>query len=241
MRLFDKIKQHLTPPKYRYQAQRLALQSQCAGLLDSKQMMTVLNTRWPDLDTPLSELPMLSVDFETTGLDPIKDKLLSVGYVGLQGTNIRLSDAYHNVIKAKNTLTNENVCIHSITEQEMADGLPLEQVVNDLLGALPGKVMLVHFNRIERGFLSEACWQLYGIRPHFPMVDTLDIAHRWLTKKGYALCAHDFSLVQLRKRFGLPMHHSHNALSDAIATSELYLALMAERDVQLLTLRDVIV
>ena len=40
-----------------------------------------LSVPFPALDTPFAELPILAVDFETTGLDAKLDKLLSVGFV----------------------------------------------------------------------------------------------------------------------------------------------------------------
>ena len=40
-----------------------------------------LSVPFPSLDTPMDKLPILAVDFETTGLDSKADKLLSVGFV----------------------------------------------------------------------------------------------------------------------------------------------------------------
>jgi DNA polymerase-3 subunit epsilon len=44
-------------------------------------MRDFLSAPLPDLNTPISELPILSVDFETTGLNAKEDKLLSVGFI----------------------------------------------------------------------------------------------------------------------------------------------------------------
>lgn len=179
---------------------------------------------FPSLDTPISELPILAVDFETTGLDAKADKLLSVGFVAMENEQIKLNSCYHQIIKTKAQLEESNVIIHQITDAQKEQGQPLHIVVEQLLNALAGKVMLVHFARIERQFLQQACLELYGLIPDFPIIDTLVIAKRQFDKRDVAYDPSELRLSQLRHRFQLPDHHGHNALNDAIATAELLLA-----------------
>ncbi|GAA6171368.1 3'-5' exonuclease [Colwellia sp. KU-HH00111] len=183
-----------------------------------------LSVPFPPLDTPISELPILAVDFETTGLDAKADKLLSVGFVALTHEQIQLSSCYHQIINTRVKLEESNVIIHQITDTQKEQGQPLHLVVEQLLSALAGKVMLVHFARIERQFLQQACLELYGLIPDFPMIDTLVIAKRQLDKRDVAYDPSELRLSKLRHRFQLPDHHGHNALNDAIATAELLLA-----------------
>jgi DNA polymerase-3 subunit epsilon len=183
-----------------------------------------LSVPFPTLDTPISELPVLAVDFETTGLDAKADKLLSVGFVAIEHEQIKLSSCYHQIIKTKNKLKESNVIIHQITDAQKDQGQPLRLVIEQLLKSLAGKVMLVHFARIERQFLQQACFELYGLVPDFPMIDTLVLAKRHLDKRGVAYDPSELRLSSLRQKHQLPAHHGHNALNDAIATAELLLA-----------------
>ena len=114
-------------------------------------------------------------------------------------------------------------------------------MVETLLKALAGKVMLVHFARIERQFLTEACNELYGMAPIFPMIDTLALAKRRLDKRDVSYDPSELRLTNLRNNFQLPVHHEHNALNDAIATAELFMAQMskANKDGKT-TLKDVL-
>jgi DNA polymerase-3 subunit epsilon len=200
-----------------------------------------LSVPFPTLDTPLSELPILAVDFETTGLDSKADKLLSVGFVSLEQEQIKLNTSYHQIIKTTKQLEASNVIIHQITDHQKEQGLPLSTVVGRLLEALAGKVMLVHFARIERQFLQQACLELYGFMPDFPMIDTLVIAKRLLDKRDVAYDPSELRLSNLRHQFQLPDHHGHDALNDAVATAELLLAQMANRDsTDKIVLKDII-
>lgn len=245
-----------SPKKYQYENHRIAMKNQFQTVLDESKphqdlidfepdlyagIRAYLSTPLPDLSTPLGTLPIVSVDFETTGLHPQRDKLLSVGCVDVIGKQILLAKHYHQVIDVEQQLENDNVCVHQITEQESQAGKSLDVVVNELLLAIAGKVMLVHFNKIERAFLTQACWVLYGIKPQFPMIDTLLLANESLRKKGFIIEPRDLTLSNLRQRYYLPNHNAHNALGDAVATAELYLAMMSERDLASLTLKDVVV
>jgi len=183
-----------------------------------------LSVPFPKLDTSISNLPILAVDFETTGLDAKADKLLSVGFVKIANEQIKLNSCYHQIIKTKTKLEESNVIIHQITDAQKEQGQPLRVVVEQLLKALAGKVMLVHFARIERQFLQQACYELYGLVPDFPMIDTLVIAKRQLDKRDVAYDPSELRLSILRYKYQLPDHHGHNALNDAIATAELLLA-----------------
>jgi len=183
-----------------------------------------LTVPFPDLDTPIHDLPILAVDFETTGLNAKVDKLLSVGFVTMEKEQIKLNSCYHQIIKTTTKLEESNVIIHQITDDQKELGQPLALVIQKLLQALTGKVMLVHFARIERQFLKQACLELYGLAPDFPIIDTLVIAKRQLDKRDVSYDPSELRLSKLRQKYQLPDHHGHNALNDAIATAELLLA-----------------
>jgi DNA polymerase-3 subunit epsilon len=183
-----------------------------------------LSVPFPSEATCLADLPILSVDFETTGLNAITDKLLSVGFVSIDKRQIKLGSCYHQIINTKCSLDAGNVIIHQITDQQKSQGQPLRTVVEALLSALAGKVMLVHFARIEKQFLKQACIELYGVCPPLLILDTLTIAKRKLDQRDIAYDPLELRLSALRHKYNLPNHFAHNALNDAIATAELLLA-----------------
>jgi DNA polymerase-3 subunit epsilon len=183
-----------------------------------------LSTPFPEPQTPISNVPILALDFETTGLNPATDQLLSAGFVTMENNQIKLVSRYHQIIKTKGELTEQSVVIHQITDQAKESGAALKEVVEALLTALSGKVMLVHFARIEKTFLEQACLELYGMKPVFPIIDTLVVAKRRLEQRDVAYHPSDLRLANLRKSHNLPGHFAHNALNDALATAELFLA-----------------
>lgn len=219
---------------YEIQRKRAFLQAPKGPLKD------FLSVASPSLNTPLSELDILTVDFETTGLDAVNDKLLSVGFCQLSQGQIQLGSSYHQIINTQQKLKADNVVIHQITDQQQQQGKPLQEVVEQLLAALAGKVMLVHYNSIERKFLQQACLELYGLKVPLLMIDTLVLAKRRLDLRDVAYDPSELRLPALRAHFQLPPYFAHNALNDAIATAELFLAETSQNSPNA-NLRDLVV
>ncbi len=69
-----------------------------------------LSVPFPDLSTPINQLPILALDFETTGLDAKADKLLSVGFVAMEQEQIKLNTCYHQIIKTKEAM----ICVNAL-------------------------------------------------------------------------------------------------------------------------------
>ncbi|WDE12420.1 exonuclease domain-containing protein [Thalassomonas haliotis] len=219
MKLLDKL--HLALSGYQAHRKRLLARAPDGPL------KAFLSVPFPDKNTPISEVPVLALDFETTGLDAKKDQLLSAGFVAIDRGEICLKSRYHQIVKTRGQLDEDNVVIHQITDSAKEQGAELAQVVEALLGALAGKVMLVHFARIEMTFLRQACLELYGMAPVFPVIDTLVVAKRRLDKRDLPYDASALRLGSLRQSHQLPAHFAHNALNDALATAELLLAEVA--------------
>ncbi|WP_152208191.1 3'-5' exonuclease [Marinobacter changyiensis] len=179
-------------------------------------------------ETPISEVPMVALDFETTGLDPHTHSIVSIGLVPMSLSRIRCRDARHWVVRPPLPLHKGSITIHGITHSDINAAPDLSEVLDDLLTALAGKVVVVHHRGIERPFLDVALrWRLKeGIE--FPVLDTMAIeAHlhpnrqpNWFGRlRGKAPLS--IRLGDSRSRYGLPHYPPHHALTDALASAEL--------------------
>ena len=56
------------------------------------------------------------------------------------------------------------------------------------------------------------------------MIDTLMIEKNIREKANKPIVVNELRLFNLRNHYNLPRYHAHNALEDAIATAELFLA-----------------
>lgn len=181
-------------------------------------------------DPPLREVELLAVDLETTGLDPDRHEILSVGMVPVRGLTIELSGARQYAVRPVGpTGVGESATVHGITDDAAAGAAPLERVLPEVLDGLDGRLLLAHHTPIEVGFLRAAC-RAHGLRwPDVTAVDTVRLQRRVL-RRGMAL-GHvpdeELALAAARRHLGLPRYRSHEALTDALACAELFLAQVA--------------
>lgn len=189
-----------------------------------------LSAPFPDLATPVTELPLLALDVESTGLDVEEDRVLAVGWVPVDGLSIDLSGARRRVLATRRDV-GQSATVHGLTDDAIAAGdLPVA-VLTELLGALSGRVLLAHHASIEVGFLDAACRRVHGVPFVATSVDTLHLQRRVLTEGLGAQpdpLPGALRLWQARERYGLPRYRAHEPLTDALACAELYLAQVAE-------------
>jgi len=174
----------------------------------------------------IKETDIVSLDIETTGLDAKKDRIVSIGLVQISELGIKLDTCWHKIIKTNKELPEKSVVIHNITDDESALGITIEDAIAKLLKKLKGKVVLVHNSNIEQGFINAACQKLYQTDFVMRVIDTQVLAKRSFERQGRSYRPTELRLFNLRKTYKLPPYKAHNALLDAIATAELFLAML---------------
>ncbi|MGR5308154.1 3'-5' exonuclease [Vibrio mediterranei] len=224
------MKKLLQPPSVQWTNKFATL----AERVNDERLRAFYSAGLPAADTPLSELEYVALDFETTGLNPDKDGILSIGLVPFTASRIRLKQAAHWTIRPKAKLEEESVVIHGITHNDIIDAPTLDEVLGDVLSALAGKIIVVHYRPIERGFLNSALKRMIGEGIEFPVVDTMQIESDYQSRLTGGIInklkgkrADSVRLGQSRRRYGLPDYPPHHALTDAIATAELLQAQLA--------------
>ncbi len=201
---------------------------QKTAMAADKNLLAYYSAGLPAPDTPLSEVAFVAIDFETTGLDPDENDIITIGLVPFDLKRIYLRNSRHWKVRPKQKLDEESVIIHGITHSELIDAPDLGDILDELLPCLSGKIVVVHYRRIEREFLDKALRERIGEGIEFPVLDTLQIeeviqqkltSSLWDKLKGKK--PESLRLAQSRRRYGLPDYTPHHALTDAIATAEL--------------------
>ena len=178
----------------------------------------------PAVDTPFERAEFLAIDLETSGLDAEEDEILSVGYVPIVGGAIRLGQAGYFLVRPGKPVPEKTAVIHGLLDDHLENAPPLDAVLPQLLLALTGRTPVAHHARIERTFLDAACTRLYGGTLGLKFADTFALEKRSLTRRGQEISQGDLRLSAVRERYGLPRYKAHNALTDALAAAELFLA-----------------
>lgn len=184
---------------------------------------------FPLPDTDWRQVDYLALDFETTGLDKEKDEILSIGYASIRGQGLRLNEADHFLARPVRAIPESSAVIHGILDDTASGAKALEEVLPRLLKSLESKIIVAHHAAVEYEFLSNACKRIYGYPFIGPVVDTLALEVRIFRSQDKPIRSGDLRLDKARIRYNLPRYPAHNALIDAIAAGELFLAQAAYR------------
>ncbi|MCU0894944.1 MAG: exonuclease domain-containing protein, partial [Rhodospirillales bacterium] len=170
------------------------------------------------LDAPLAKLSFTVLDTETTGLDPSGgDEIIAMAAVRIVNGRILRREVFDELVNPGRTITAR--AIHGIT-QEMLRGMPpIEDVLPRFHRFLEDTVVVGHNVAFDMRFL-ELKQAKTGLRFDQPVLDTLLlelVVHPNQTDK---------SLEAMAQRLGVTVSGRHTALGDALATAEVFLALI---------------
>jgi DNA polymerase-3 subunit epsilon len=165
------------------------------------------------------------LDLETTGLDLRRDQIVSYAAVPIDEARIRVADVSQSLIRPNRAIPASAVRIHGIRPADVEAAPALAEVLPSLLGAMTGRILVVHVDWVERGFLREPLRAL-GLRIREPVLDTDRLAHALFSDLG----ADPVGLTSLARRLKLPVYTQHDARGDALTTAQVFLALASKLD-----------
>lgn len=185
--------------------------------------------------TPIKDVPLLAMDFETTGLNPSIDDIVSIAVIPLTLSSIQVAAGKYWVLKPASDLQHTSIAIHGITHTEVAQAPDFEMIAVQLLEQMQGRVMLVHHQGIERRFLNAAMLKRFGEGIEFPCIDTMALEARLHRQSPSGLLNQfirphtrvSIRLPESRARYHLPHYTAHHAKIDALACAELFQAQIA--------------
>jgi DNA polymerase-3 subunit epsilon len=176
------------------------------------------------------EVVIWALDLETTGLHPDRDEILSVGMVPIREGVIRYGDRFHSYVRppARAGLSTEGIRAHHLVPADYASAPPIEQVVPEIDRRLREGALLVHYAQLDVTFLKSAFERAGATWPKPVVLDTIDLLLK-LHHRQHRFSPHPprprTGLADAREAAGLPAYPNHDALSDALATAELFLLL----------------
>ena len=179
-------------------------------------------------EAPWREAGYAVVDLETTGLDPDHDEIVSFASVPVDAGRITVGAVSTLTIKPSRMPGAETIRIHGLRPKDLSEAEELPDVLDTILEALTGRVLVAHVAWVERGFLSEAMDDA-GVRLRLPVVDTAALFRR---SQGQSAVDEEavVRLSDAARELGLPVHRPHHADGDALTTAQVFLALATRLD-----------
>jgi DNA polymerase-3 subunit epsilon len=176
------------------------------------------------------EVELVVVDLETTGLNPLRDEIISFAAIPVSQGRVRPAEVVSTLLRPRRPPAAAGIRIHGLRESDLRDQPGLEQRIDVITGALRDRVLVAHCAWIETRFLAAALADHDRI-PEGPVIDTMMLGPAVLARRGIP-CPDAPSLEFLARALGLPVHRPHHADGDALTTAQVFIALAVhlERD-----------
>jgi DNA polymerase III subunit epsilon len=166
------------------------------------------------------------IDFETTGLDPERDRVMEIGVVCFDDGVPTASR--HWLLNPGIPVPEEARAVHGITDEDIKDAPRFPEIASDLVELLRGRIPVAYNAEFDRAFLHAECRRLGlcdiedsppALRNDVVWVDPL-VWVRELQKyeKGK-------KLTDVCARLGLALERAHRAAGDADAAGRVLLTL----------------
>ena len=160
----------------------------------------------------INEDTLIALDLETTGLNAKSDHIIEVGAVKFKGGE--QVDTLSVLVNPRRRLSSFIVGLTGISQAEVDSAADWDDVKSDVAEFISGVPIIGHNVGFDASFLRS-----HGVKPD-GLYDTMSMAEIALP------AGPEYSLGRLSQRFGFLHDNPHRALSDALATRDLFLHLL---------------
>ncbi|NGX59100.1 MAG: DNA polymerase III PolC-type [Chlamydiae bacterium] len=165
--------------------------------------------------TLLEKETFICLDCETTGLEPLTDRVIEIG--ACKFTFEKVLETYETLIDPETLIPENTIEIHHITD-EMVQGKPkASEILRKVLAMVGNHIIVGHGIGLDIKFIEEECKRarIPCSLHENPTFDTLRMARLY----GQSPVN---SLERLRQHFNIAEEGAHRAMSDVIVNIEVF-------------------
>ncbi|MDH5822007.1 exonuclease domain-containing protein [Luteimonas sp. RD2P54] len=179
---------------------------------------------WTALLRPAPAAEWVSLDVETTGLDPQRDHILSLAAVPVRGGLVLLSDRFERRIRPDRGFDIESIRHHRITPDEAAGGMSVTPAVREFLRWLGPRRLLGYHLAFDLAMLAPHVRALTGFALPNPRVELAE-AFAARARRARPDVPPNLDFGHIADALGVPVLGRHTALGDATTVALCWLAL----------------
>ena len=188
------------------------------------QRKKLLDKRFDFLFDESPEGEYISLDCETTGLNPKKDEILSIGAVLIKDNKILMRKTFNIFVKPSKNINPESIKIHLLREIDLQNAIEPDVAIYKLLDFIGSRPIVGYYIDFDIEMISKYTKKLIGIKLPNQRVEVSSIYYDIKkTKDNYGFI--DLKFDTIMTFLDIPVLGKHDALNDAIMTSMIFLKL----------------
>ncbi len=173
---------------------------------------------------PYTGTELVVLDTETTGLDPKKDEILSIGAVIIRDNKIVMHRSFERFLKPSTGISQESIKIHHIRECDLAHAVEAEVAIRELLDFIENRPIAGYYIGFDHQIVSQYTKRYIGIPLPNETIELSSMYYRRYRKSSsYEFV--DLKFDAIMNALHLPFLGKHDALNDAVMSAMIYLKL----------------
>ena len=180
--------------------------------------------QYEKLFEPYSGMELVVLDTETTGLNPQKDEILSIGAVIIRDNKILMNQSFECFVKPSANISKESIKIHHIRECDLSEAIEVEDAIRQLLDFIGNRPIVGYYIDFDHKMISKYTKQIIGSALPHPTIELSSMYYkRYRKSSSYEFV--DLHFDAMMNALELPFLGKHDALNDAIMSAMIYLKL----------------
>ena len=165
------------------------------------------------------------LDCETSGLNPQKDEILSIGAVHIKDNKILMRKTFNIFLKPSKNINVESIKIHHIRPVDLENGIDAQEAIYQLLDFIGSRPIIGYYIKFDVAIISRYTKEFIGIKLPNKTIEVSSMYYKTIRKRS------DYQFVDLRfdtilKKLDIPILGKHDALNDALMTAMIFLKLV---------------
>ena len=181
-------------------------------------------------ETPNDEY--VCFDCETTGLDPKKDDIVSIGAVIIKNNTIVSSKKFVKFVKPKTKLQAEAIKIHHIRECDLEDAEDINIVVEEFLNFIGNRTLVGYYLEFDIAMINKYIKPKIGITLPNKILEVSAIYYDYKIEK-IPQANIDLRFNTIMEELKIQSLGKHDAYNDAIMTSLIFIKLKNQPKVKI--------
>ena len=164
------------------------------------------------------------LDCETTGLNPKKDEILSIGAVHIKENKVIMRKTFNIFVKPSKNISAESIKIHRIRPIDLENAVSPEEAILKILNFIGSRPIVGYYIKFDIAMISKYTKQYIGVKlPN----ESIEVSSMYFKSKKKTS---EYEFIDLKfdtilKELNIPTLGKHDALNDAIMTSMMFLKL----------------
>ena len=168
---------------------------------------------------------LVSIDCETTSLDPNHAEVVSIAAIKIKHNRILTSKTIHLKLTPPQSLTSDSIKIHHLRHQDLTHGLSEKEAITQLIQFIDNRPIVGYHIRYDKKILDRICLRHLSHPLPNRLIEVSYLYHHKL-EKLLPNAYYDLSIDAISRHLDLPQAERHDALEDAIAAALIYVRLI---------------